>query len=167
MRPHSSAEELERRRRLAIARLVDGYSPQEVADFLEVHVHSVYRWLDSYLRRGETGLARQPMPGRPPKLTARQSAAVLRWLGHTPQEFGFATSRWTAPRLAWVIDQRFGVSLHPRYLNAWLSQRGISPQIPARVARERDPAAIAHWVRYQWPRIKKSPGHGSDAGFHR
>jgi transposase len=167
MRPHGSARELEVRRRLAITRIFDGYSPQEVADFLGVRVHSVYRWLERYRQAGDAGLAPQPMPGRPSKLTARQSAAVLRWLGHRPQEFGFATSRWTAPRLAWVIDQRFGVSLHPRYLNAWLSQRGISPQIPARVARERDPAAIAHWVRYQWPRIKKSPGHGSDVGFHR
>jgi transposase len=138
-------------------RYLDGYSPEEVADFLGVHVHSVYRWLKHYYESGEAGLERQPMPGRPPKLTARQSAAVLRWLEDEPQEFGFATSRWTAPRLAWVIEQRFGVSLHPHYLNAWLTERGISPQIPTRVARERDPVAIEHWVRYRWPRIKKSP----------
>jgi transposase len=167
MRPHGSAEELEKRRRLAVARLIDGYSPPEVAEFLGVHVYSVYRWWDSYRRGGEAALAQRPMAGRPTKLTSRQSATVLHWLERPPQAFGFATSRWTAPRLAWVIDQRFGVRLHPRYLNAWLTERGIRPQVPTRVARERDPVAIAHWIRYRWPLIKKSPPERGDPGFHR
>ncbi len=107
------------------------------------------------------------MPGRPPKLSLRQTHRVLSWVERDPQEFGFATPRWTAPRLALVIERDLGVQLHPRYLNAWLRRHGISPQIPSRVARERKPEVIAHWVRYTWPRIKKSPRTGCRPGFQR
>jgi hypothetical protein len=35
---------------------------------------------------------------------------------------------------------------------AWLE-----PARPERKARERDEEAIARWVAYEWPRIKKGP----------
>jgi transposase len=142
---------------LAVARLLDGYAPQEVADFLGVEVRSVYRWLAAYRQSGEAGLAALSGRGRPSKLTADQTEEVLSWLGRDPQEFGFPTPRWTAPRLALVVEGAFGVRFHPGYLNAWLQAHGISPQIPSRVARERDPQAIDQWVGRTWPAIKKSP----------
>jgi transposase len=160
MRPHGSCEELEERRCLAIARVLDGYDVEEVANFLDVEARSVYRWLASFRQTGNAGLQAVPPPGRPPKLTLRQADQVLDWLTRDPLQFGFATSRWTAPRLAIVIDRRLGVQLHPRYLNAWLREHGVSPQIPACVARERDPEAIEGWVRYKWPRIKRGPKSG-------
>ncbi len=43
MRPRGSCQELEERRRLAVARLLEGYTAEEVADFLEVQPRSVYR----------------------------------------------------------------------------------------------------------------------------
>lgn len=69
MRPHGSCKELEERRYLAIARVLDGYTPDEVADFLGVESRSVYRWLAAFRQAGEAGLAALPMEGRPPKLT--------------------------------------------------------------------------------------------------
>lgn len=157
MRPHGTCHELEGRRRLAVARFLEGYTAEEVADFLGVQPRSVYRWLACFRQGGESGLQALPMAGRPAKLSPRQTCRVLGWLERDPQEFGFPTPRWTAPRLALVIERDLGVQLHPRYLNAWLRLHGISPQIPSRVARERQPEVIAHWVRHVWPGIKKSP----------
>jgi transposase len=157
MRAKECAERLEERRRVAVDRVLEGYEPQEVADFLGVEVRSVYRWLAAYRQNGTAGLVALSGRGRPRKLDPDQTEAVLSWLGCDPQEFGFPTSRWTAPRLAMVVQGVFGVRFHPGYLNAWLQAQGISPQIPSRVARERDPQAIDRWMSQTWPAIKKSP----------
>jgi transposase len=152
---------LEYRRRLAVQRVREGYSTQEVADFLGVNSSSVRRWLAAFQQQGTAGLAAQPVPGRPPKLTAAQEKIVLRWLDDCPTEHGFATDLWTAGRLAQLIDQEWGITLNQHYLCAWLRQRGYTPQKPQRVPRERDDAAIAAWLTRDWPRIKKRRAGGA------
>src|SRR6266498_916262 len=68
------------------------------------------------------------------------SSDLLNWLSHaSPCDFGFVTERWTAPRVALLIERRFGVRMNHRYLNDWLRHRGgITPQVPERRPRERD-----------------------------
>jgi transposase len=140
--------------------MLEGYAADEVAEFLGVSSRTVWRWLASYRGGGPEGLAARPAPGRPRKLTATQEKIALRWLRDDPTEHGFATELWTAPRLAQLIRQEFGIALNPRYLNAWLRDRGFTPQKPQRVPRERDPAAVAAWLATDWPRIKKGRGGG-------
>jgi transposase len=158
MRPKGSPDELERRRRLAVQRVLDGYSTQEVAEFLGVDPSSVRRWVAALRDAGDSGLIARPVSGRPPKLTTIQEKIVRRWLGDSPSEHGFDTELWTAPRVGRLIEEEFSVRLNPRYLSAWLRERGFTPQKPQRVPRERDPKAIAAWLESDWPRIKKRPG---------
>lgn len=158
MRPPGSPAELEHRRRLAIQRLGDGYSADEVADFLGVSTRTVWRWLALSRGGGPKGLSARPTPGRPRKLTTTQEKIVLRWVRDSPLEHGFTTELWTAPRIAHLIEQEFGVRFNPRYLSSWLRDRGLTPQKPRRVARERDPDAIRRWLAVDWLRIKKRPG---------
>jgi len=151
---------LEYRRRLAVQRVSEGYSTQEVADFLGVDPSTVRRWLAAFRERGEAGLDLKPVSGRPSKLTPTQEKIALRWLTDSPTHHGFDTELWTAARLGQLIREEFGVGLNPRYLGAWLRDRGFSPQKPQRVARERDPKAIAAWLESDWPRVKKSAAAG-------
>ncbi len=155
MRSHGSPTELEHRRLLAIRRLLEGYSIEEVAAFLEVQQRTVQRWWQTFRQRGWEGLAARDVPGRPRKLSSTQEKIVLRWLQDSPTQFGFATELWTGPRLAELIEQEWDIRLHPEYLPRWLRQRGFTPQKPQRVPRERDPQRIAHWLATDWPRIKK------------
>jgi len=157
MRDKGSPAELEHRRFLAVQRVLEGYSTQEVAEFLGVDPRSVRRWVVAYHREGEQGLCSRPTPGRPPKLTTTQEKIVRRWLADKPTEHGFATDLWTGPRLATLIHQEFGIQLHPWYLSTWLRARGFTPQKPRRVPRQRDPEVIAAWLQTQWPRIKRRP----------
>lgn len=91
MRPHGSAEELERRRRRAIALLETGHRQAEVAGRVDAHPASVKRWREAYQENSEGGLAPKPMPGRPSKLTVRQQRLlVARWL-RGAQANGFST----------------------------------------------------------------------------
>jgi transposase len=157
MRPEGTPGELQRRRHLAIQRIAEGYSTEEVADFLDVAPRSVWRWLAAYRRHGEDGLVAQPGPGpgRPPKLTRTQEKIALRWLSDLPTAYGFPTDLWSASRLAQLVEQEFGVPFNANYLSTWLRQRGYTPQQPRRVPREQDDEAIARWLAEDWPRIKR------------
>jgi transposase len=168
MRSDGSPAFLEAMRRLAVSRLREGHAPDEVAEFLGVHRSSVYRWAEAFGRDGWAGLAAAPVPGRPPKLTARQAGRALAWVRQrSPQDLGFgadAGTHWTARRVAAAIERRWGVRFNHRYLNDWLGRHGISPQRPQRLPRERDEAAIARWLARDWPAIKRGrrrPGPAS------
>jgi transposase len=150
-----SSAELARRRRLAIQRLLEGASVQEVAEFLEVEPRSVQRWWRVFSQAGWDGLAAGGKGGRPPKLTPTQEKIVVRWLQDAPTDFGFDTELWTCRRLAQLIREEWGIDLHPRYLPRWLRERGFTPQKPERIPRERQSEVIANWLARDWPGIKK------------
>jgi transposase len=155
MRPKGTSAELERRRQLAVQRVLEGYSTQEVAEFLGVDPSSVRRWVTAFRCQGADGLAAQPVPGRPPELSRTQEKVLPRWLKDSPTEYGFTTELWTGRRLAALIEQGWDVRLNSRYLAVWLRARGYSPQKPQRVPRQRDPVEIGRWLQQDWPRIKK------------
>jgi transposase len=157
MRTTCSTNVVEYRRCLGVQRVLEGYSTQEVADFLGVDPSTVRRWLVFCHRTGADGLTAWPEPGsgRPPKLSSTQEKIVLRWLSDLPFEHGFPTDLWSAPRLAQLIEQEFGIHFNPNYLTTWLRQRNYTPQKPQRVHREQDDEAIARWLAEDWPRIKQ------------
>jgi transposase len=158
MRDTGSPAELERRRFLAVQRVLEGYSAAEVAEFLGVDPRSVRRWVTAYRAPGERGLLAHPASGRPPKLTLLPEEIARRWLALSPRDHGFDTELWTAPRWARLIREEFGIGLNPRDLAARLRDRGFTPQEPQRVPRERDPEAIAAGLASDGPRLKKRRG---------
>jgi transposase len=149
------AEPSESLRRLAVELAEQGDAAGDVAQLLGVGERSVWRWLAAWRARGEGSLATGRRTGRPPKLTPRRAGALLSWVDRSPCDFGFATERWTAPRLAWVLERELGVTVNHRYLSDWLGRHGVTPQVPQRVPKERDEAKVAAWAREQWPAIKK------------
>lgn len=155
MRPQGSAQELERRRKRAVLAVKEGSSVAEVARVLGVTDRSVRRWVAAERDADGDGLAAKPHPGPKPRLNKTQARQVLSWLKKSPSEFGFATELWTAPRVAHLIKERLGVEYHPRYVNEWLTRRGITPQKPERQARERNQRKISAWRSRTWPRLKK------------
>ena len=155
MRPKGSAEELERRRRRAVALLRAGQGATEVARMVGADRRSVYRWAERADSGGLRALKSTPHPGRRPKLTGVQSQRLSRELLRGPLEHGFETDLWTGPRVGVVIRRLFGVRYHPEYVPRLLRRLGWSPQKPESRAYERDEREIRRWVRQEWPRIKK------------
>jgi transposase len=152
---------------LAVERVLDGFSSEEVADFLGVDSSSVRRWVALFHRRGVHGLMARQTPGRPAKLTRTQEKIALRWLADNPTEHGFATELWSAARLAQLMHQEWGVRLNHQYLTRWLRARGFSPQKPERRPWERNPEAIAAWLKSEWVRIKKRAATACAPDFYR
>jgi transposase len=157
MRPEGSPEELERRRMRAQALLEQGLQPVVVAQRLGVDRRSVRRWKAAARRGGSPALAARPAPGRPPKLEHRRHPRLEKLLLGGAQAAGFANDLWTCPRIAHLIKREFGVQYHVDHVGRLLRSLGWTPQRPARRARERDEAQIQHWIKVDWPRIKKKP----------
>ena len=155
MRSKGSAAELESIRQRAVQAVLEGQSQAAVARAFGVHSVTVAKWMARHRQGGKAGLKAKPTSGRPRFLTAEQDQQVRIWLSQKPTPHGFATDLWTARRVAELIRRRFDIAFHPNYLRAWLTQRGYSPQRPARRARQRNEATIAGWVANDWPRIQK------------
>ncbi|MFQ5904764.1 MAG: IS630 family transposase, partial [Candidatus Binatia bacterium] len=149
--------QLEKRRKRAVALLEEGYQPVDVAKMLKVDRRSVRRWKAAYLRDGMEGIQARPAPGRPPKLNSKAKARLEQALLKGAKAAGFPTDLWTCPRVAALIDSRFGVGYHVDHIGRLLRSLGWSPQKPTRRAIERNEASIQRWVKQQWPRIKKKP----------
>ena len=148
---------MERRRRRAITLLEQGLSLSEVARRVQASVGSVYQWRQAWRTGGEAALAPKPVSGAPRKLTDQQRAQVVQLLLQGARANGFPNELWTLKRIAAVMQVHFGVRYHPSHVWKILRGLGWSCQVPERRAIQRDEEAIAHWQRYQWPAIKKSP----------
>ena len=57
--------------------------------------------------------------------------------------------------MAHLIREKFGIEYHPNYLREWLSKRNLTPQKPAKRAKERDLKAVGRWLADEWPAIQK------------
>lgn len=158
MRPTGSPEELEHRRLRALELLGEGLLPSEVAKRVGVDRRSVRRWKAAARGKGEAGVKARPASGRPSKLSAKDKRKLEGLLLKGPLAAGFGTDLWTCPRVAELIEQRFGVQYHVDHIGRLLHDLGWSPQKPARRAIERDEDEIRRWAREDWVRVKKTPG---------
>jgi len=157
MRSPGSPEELERRRRRALSLLDEGLLPVEVAQRVGVDRRSVRRWKAQARDGGKDAVRARPASGRPPKLKVIHKRRLETLLIKGARTAGFPTDLWTCPRVARVIERRFGVAYHVDHVGRLLHELGWSPQRPVRRAIERDEEAIRRWVRETWPRVKKTP----------
>ncbi len=126
MRSQGSAAELERRRRLAVQRVLEGMKQTDVAAFLGVTPRTVSRWMSAYRAGGDDAIKIKPIPGRPPKLSKRQEQTVCGWLAKSPKAFGYQTDLWTTKRLAEVIEKRFGIRFNSNYTDSLNDVRAIA-----------------------------------------
>ena len=127
MRPHGSPQELERRRRKAVALKAEGLRTAEIARRLGTTGRSVRRWLEDYERAGPAGLAAKPVPGRPSKLSARQRRGLVHCLLRGASHDGFGTDLWTCPRIVRLIQERYHVHYHVDAIPRLMAGLGFSP----------------------------------------
>lgn len=152
MRPKGSAAELERRRTRAVELVEQGESPGVVARILGVHVGSISRWRRR--ARQEGGLQARRIPGRPPRLSDCQFAALERMLLEGAVAHGWLNDLWTAARVATLIQRQFGIRFHPGHVCRLLGDRlDWSSQRPQRQHPDGNDEAIALWVAEEFPRI--------------
>ena len=99
-------------------------------------------------------------PANPPARSAScadpQRRKVRGWIvGKDPRQYGFEFGLWTRQIVAALIGERFGITLGLTAVGRLLASLEITPQKPLRRASERDPEAVAQWVRKDDPRLRR------------
>jgi transposase len=101
-----------RRRRVKGARLLaSGVPPAEVARRVSVSRQSVMRWERAIESGGIDRVARLGARGRPGRLSDAQLRELAQLLKAGAISAGYATKMWTLPRIAVLIQEKFGVRL--------------------------------------------------------
>jgi transposase len=90
------------------------------------------------------------------RLDLRQAARIRQLIiGRMPDQLKLPFYLWTRAAVATLIEREYGVAVSlttvGRYLKAW----GMSPQKPVRRAYERNDAAIARWLREEYPALAR------------
>jgi transposase len=137
--------------------LLSGVTPAEVAKRVDAPRQTVYRWLGVLQTDGIDALRVMSKGGRPAQLDESQLEALRELVLVGPQAAGFGTDLWTLKQVRQLISRKFGVTFSEVHVWRLLGQLGFSSQKPEKRAKERDEAAIAHWRRVTWPRLKKKP----------
>jgi transposase len=132
-----------------------GWPQRQIAEALGVSEAAVSQWVKRAREGGPHALRHHPPSGAPRRLAAAQLARLPDLLDRGPEAYGFRGQVWTRGRVAAVLRLAFGVSYHPVHVGRLLKAIRWSPQKPARRARQRDEAAIAHWREQTWPAIKR------------
>jgi len=152
-----SHKALEHMRILAVKRVVeDGEAPSEVMKSLGLCRTTIYPWLRKHADQGMDALVEKIAQGPEPKLTGKQRQQVKRWiLGKDPRQYGFDFGLWSRRIVRALIAEKLGVELGLTAVGRLLASLEITPQKPLRRAYERDPKAVALWVKETYPKLKQ------------
>ncbi len=143
-------------RRKAVLAVQSGQSPEVVIAALGFHRNCIYEWLARYRAGGWDALQTQPRCGRPRKLTG----PMMHWIydavtQHNPMQYEFEFMLWTRKLIVRLIKQQFGIGLSETSVGRLLRQLGLTVQKPLYVAREKNAARVAYFLRVKFPQIRR------------
>ncbi len=133
-----------------------GATDQEIARRFRVSRMSANRWRRALAAGGREALASKGAGGAKCKLTPVQLLELETALDAGPAVWGWDENQcWTLARITDLVRRRFRVEYTLAGMDLLLHRIGLSVQVPARRAAERDEAAIAAWKGETWPVIKE------------
>ncbi len=145
-------------RRHVVQAVRDGTTQTEAARTFGASLRAVSKWMRLDREGGLRALklkrrGRRPGEGRLSAKRAERVRALI--VGKMPDQLKLPFYLWTRAAVAHLIQREYGIEVSlvtvGRYLQAW----GLSPQKPVRRAYERNEAAIATWLRREYPAIAR------------
>jgi len=147
--------EIRRLRAIELKRLQ--WKQKEIAEALGVTPGAISQWIRASEDSGLDALRSKSKSGAPARLNEKQLARIPKLLSYGAEAYGYRGELWTYPRVAYVIEQEFGVRYHPGHVCKLMKTLGWTPHKPQIRAEQRDDPKIEHWRQQVWPRLKKSP----------
>jgi transposase len=145
---------------LAVRAVVDfEMSHADAAAQYGVSSTTISQWVSLYREQGEAGLAVQPQ-GRPEgsgRVLSSEQEEEIRHLvvDSIPSDHDIPSATWTRQAVAELIAKRVGVDLTLQGVGKYLRRWGLTPQQPARQAREQDPEEVREFVEQTLPTVKE------------
>jgi transposase len=138
--------------------VASGMSQVEAARVFGVTRQAVGKWMRAHAAGGVRALKAQRR-GRPKgsggRLKPWQAAQTAKLLtDRTPDQLKLPFYLWTRAAVAELIERKFGIRLSLSSVGRYLARWGFTPQRPVRRAFERDPQAIARWLKEQYPALR-------------
>src|SRR3982751_5608222 len=125
----------------AIAGALEGISRAEAARLAGMERQALRDAVVRYNAEGLAGLRDRPEPGRPPRLSEAEQAALAARVFRGPDPGRDGVAAWTRADLAAWLEARFGKAFHPSSLSRVLRRLGLSRQKVRPVHPEADPRA--------------------------
>lgn len=104
MRPTGTTQQLEQRRRKAMALLAAGHGVRETARLVDASPGSVTTWRKAYEQHGEAALTAHSPPGRTPQLSDQQTQRLEQLLLQGARRHGYASELWTLQPVAALLE---------------------------------------------------------------
>lgn len=145
-------------RRQVVQAVRGGMSQTDAARTFRASLRAVSKWRRLDREGGLRALTlkrrgRRPGEGR---LNAKRAGRIRSLIvGKLPDQLKLPFYLWTRAAVASLMAREYGIAVSlvtvGRYLRAW----GLSPQKPVRRAYERKEAAIARWLKQEYPAIAR------------
>jgi len=149
------AQELIRKR--AVILLNKGKKEREVCEVFGVSRVALYKWKKAYKQGGMSSLSKKKQ-GRPTesgKLKGWQASYVVRTItDKCPDQLKLPWGLWTRECVQELIRLKFDIELSISSVSRLLKKWGFTPQKPIRRAYERNPKAVAYWMKETYPEIQ-------------
>ena len=145
-------------RRQVVQAVRGGMSQTEAARTFGASLRAVSKWRRLDREGGLRALTlkrrgRRPGEGRLSAQRAGRIRALI--VGKMPDQLKLPFYLWTRAAVVRLIAREYGIAVSlvtvGRYLRAW----GLSPQKPVRRAYERNDAAIARWLKREYPALAR------------
>ena len=114
------------RRMLAIAHVLDGISREKAAHLAGMDRQSLRDWVHRYNEQGIEGLYNRKAPGMKPRLEGKLKAELREIVLKGPDLAKDGIVRWRCCDLKDLIEKKYSVSYHERYIGSILDGLGLS-----------------------------------------
>ena len=131
----------------AIAHVLDGKSRAEAARLCGMDRQALRDAVVRYNAEGVDGLADRSPPGREPRLTAGEQAALAALILRGPDTERSGISSWTLADLCREAELRWKKSFHPASMSRVVRRLGFSRQKARQVHPQSDPAMQAAFAK--------------------
>ena len=145
-------------RRTVVQAVRGGMSQTEASKVYGASLRAVSKWM-ALDRTGGLRALKQKVRGRRAgegRLQPGQSARIRQLIiDSLPDQLKLPFYLWTRAAVVSLIEREYGISVSLTTVGRYLAGWGMSPQKPVRRAYERNDAAIARWLRTEYPAIAR------------
>ncbi len=146
-------------RRQAFRNLDNGMTRNDVAHLAEVNPQTVGDWhrrRDEFAARDYYGAKRGRAPDVQKLLTPKEEEKLKTIIEtQTPDKAGLPFALWTRKAISMLAKKYCSTRLTSRTVSKYTKRWGLTPQRPAKVAKEQNPDALRMWQEEEFPAIVK------------